>query len=75
MAESPRGAPSIGLSGFGFCSDDIGGFQHTAPAHVYKRGARSGCSQATAVCTAAILSACRGDDDDESCDVVRHFTS
>ena len=32
MAESLRGGLSLGLSGFGFWSHDIGGFQNTAPA-------------------------------------------
>ena len=37
MAESLRGGLSFGLSGFGFWSHDIGGFEHTANADVYKR--------------------------------------
>src|SRR5512140_800616 len=37
MAESLRGGLSLGLSGFGFWSHDIGGFEQTAPAQVYKR--------------------------------------
>jgi len=37
MAESLRGGLSLGLSGFGFWSHDIGGFQNKAAAHVYKR--------------------------------------
>lgn len=37
MAESLRGGLSFGLSGFGFWSHDIGGFENTAPADVYKR--------------------------------------
>ena len=37
MAESLRGGLSLGLTGFGFWSHDIGGFQNKAPAHVYKR--------------------------------------
>ena len=37
MAESLRGGLSLGLSGFGFWSHDIGGFNNKAPAHVYKR--------------------------------------
>jgi alpha-D-xyloside xylohydrolase len=37
MAESLRGGLSLGLSGFGFWSHDIGGFEHTATAAVYKR--------------------------------------
>ncbi|MDQ1913940.1 alpha-xylosidase [Paenibacillus sp. GD4] len=37
MAESLRGGLSLGLCGFGFWSHDIGGFEATAPAHVFKR--------------------------------------
>ena len=37
MAESLRGGLSLGLSGFGFWSHDMGGFELTAPAEVYKR--------------------------------------
>lgn len=37
MAESLRGGLSLCLSGFGFWSHDMGGFEGTAPAHVYKR--------------------------------------
>ena len=37
MAESLRGGLSFGLSGFGFWSHDIGGFEQTAVADVYKR--------------------------------------
>jgi alpha-D-xyloside xylohydrolase len=37
MAESLRGGLSLGLSGFGFWSHDIGGFEQTASSDVYKR--------------------------------------
>jgi alpha-D-xyloside xylohydrolase len=37
MAETLRGGLSLGLSGFGFWSHDIGGFEETASADVYKR--------------------------------------
>ncbi|MGE5599203.1 MAG: alpha-xylosidase, partial [Bacteroidota bacterium] len=37
MAESLRGGLSLCLSGFGFWSHDIGGFEETASADVYKR--------------------------------------
>ena len=37
MSESLRAGLSLCLSGFGFWSHDIGGFEGTAPAHVYKR--------------------------------------
>lgn len=42
MAESLRGGLSLGLSGFGFWSHDIGGFESTAPADVYMRWAAFG---------------------------------
>jgi alpha-D-xyloside xylohydrolase len=37
MAESLRGGLSLGCSGFGFWSHDIGGFEQTARSDVYKR--------------------------------------
>ncbi|HNB52712.1 MAG TPA: glycoside hydrolase family 31 protein, partial [Anaerolineales bacterium] len=37
MAESLRGGLSLGLSGFGFWSHDIGGFEGRPPAEIYKR--------------------------------------
>lgn len=37
MAETLRGGLSLGLSGFGFWSHDISGFERTAPPDVYKR--------------------------------------
>ena len=42
MAETLRGGLSLGLSGFGFWSHDIGGFEQTARADVYKRWAAFG---------------------------------
>ncbi|MEP7135261.1 MAG: alpha-xylosidase [Chloroflexota bacterium] len=42
MAESLRGGLSLGMSGFGFWSHDIGGFEQTASADVYKRWAAFG---------------------------------
>lgn len=37
MAETLRGGLSLGLSGFGFWSHDIGGFEQNSSADVYKR--------------------------------------
>ena len=37
MAETLRGGLSLGLGGFGFWSHDIGGFEQTSNAEVYKR--------------------------------------
>lgn len=42
MAESLRGGLSLTASGFGFWSHDIGGFEHTSTADVYKRWAAFG---------------------------------
>lgn len=79
MAESLRGGLSLSLSGFGFWSHDIGGFEayprpQTAPAGVYKRW-----------CAFGLLSShsrLHGSDsyrvpwlfDEEAVDVLRHFT-
>lgn len=42
MAESLRGGLSLTMSGFGFWSHDIGGFEHQSTADVYKRWAAFG---------------------------------
>jgi alpha-D-xyloside xylohydrolase len=42
MADTLRGGLSLGLSGFGFWSHDIGGFDGTPPASVYQRWAQFG---------------------------------
>jgi alpha-D-xyloside xylohydrolase len=42
MAESLRGGLSLGLSGFGFWSHDISGFESTATPDIYKRWAAFG---------------------------------
>jgi alpha-D-xyloside xylohydrolase len=42
MAESLRGGLSLGLSGFGFWSHDIGGFEGTSTPDLYKRWAAFG---------------------------------
>ncbi len=74
MAESLRGGLSLSLSGFGFWSHDIGGFEQTASADVYKRW-----------CAFGLLSShsrLHGSDsyrvpwlfDEEAVEVLRHFT-
>ncbi len=78
MAESLRGGLSIGLSGFGFWSHDIGGFENTAPAHVYKRWCAFGLLSSHSRLHGSKSRVRAYDDewayDDESCDVVRFFT-
>jgi len=74
MAESLRGGLSIGLSGFGFWSHDIGGFENTAPAHVYKRWCAFGLFSSHSRLHGSKSYRVPWAYDDESCDVVRHFT-
>ena len=74
MAESLRGGLSIGMSGFGFWSHDIGGFENTAPAHVYKRWCAFGLLSSHSRLHGSKSYRVPWAYDDESCDVVRHFT-
>ncbi|HZG75611.1 MAG TPA: alpha-xylosidase, partial [Paenibacillus sp.] len=74
MAESLRGGLSLGLSGFGFWSHDISGFEKTAPADIYKRWVAFGLLSSH--------SRLHGNEsyrvpwlfDEESVDVLRYFT-
>jgi alpha-D-xyloside xylohydrolase len=74
MAESLRGGLSLCLSGFGFWSHDISGFERTAPPDVYKRW--------TAFGLLSTHSRLHGNEsyrvpwlfDEESVDVLRFFT-
>lgn len=74
MAESLRGGLSLGLSGFGFWSHDISGFEKTAPPDIYKRWVAFGLLSSH--------SRLHGNEsyrvpwlfDEESVDVLRYFT-
>lgn len=74
MAETLRGGLSLGLSGFGFWSHDISGFERTAPPDIYKRWVAFGMLSSH--------SRLHGNEsyrvpwlfDDEAVDVLRHFT-
>jgi len=74
MAQSLRGGLSLGLSGFGFWSHDIGGFAGTPPTDLYKRWVAFGLLSSH--------SRLHGDTshrvpwvfDDEAVDVLRSFT-
>lgn len=74
MAESLRGGLSIGLSGFGFWSHDIGGFENTAPAHIYKRWCVFGLLSSHSRLHGSKSYRVPWVYDDEACDVVRQFT-
>lgn len=74
MAESLRGGLSLCLSGFGFWSHDIGGFESTSSADVYKRWAAFGLLSSHSRLHGS--SSCRVPwlYDEEAVDVVRFFT-
>lgn len=74
MAESLRGGLSLGLSGFGFWSHDIGGFEQTASAYVYKRWCAFGLLSSHSRLHGSSSYRVPWFYDDEAVDVLRHFT-
>ncbi|HVS53295.1 MAG TPA: alpha-xylosidase [Opitutaceae bacterium] len=74
MAESLRGGLSLGLCGFGFWSHDIGGFEGTPSAAVYKRWVAFGLLSSHSRLHGSSSYRVPWTYDDEACDVVRHFT-
>ncbi|WP_416147395.1 alpha-xylosidase [Salipaludibacillus sp. HK11] len=74
MAESLRGGLSLGLSGFSYWSHDIGGFESTAPADLYKRWAAFGLLSSHSRLHGSKSYRVPWLYDEESVDVVRHFT-
>ncbi|MED1561993.1 alpha-glucosidase [Alkalihalobacillus alcalophilus ATCC 27647 = CGMCC 1.3604] len=74
MAESLRGGLSLGLSGFGYWSHDIGGFESTAPADLYKRWAAFGLLSSHSRLHGSKSYRVPWIYDEESVDVIRFFT-
>ncbi|GGP21131.1 alpha-xylosidase [Silvimonas iriomotensis] len=74
MAETLRGGLSLGLSGFGFWSHDISGFENTAPADVYKRWSVFGLLSSHSRLHGSKSYRVPWLFDDEAVDVVRQFT-
>ena len=74
MAETLRAGLSLALSGFGFWSHDISGFEQTAPAHVYKRWAAFGLLSSHSRLHGSSSYRVPWLFDEESSEVVRHFT-
>lgn len=74
MAESLRGGLSLGLGGFGFWSHDIGGFENTAPAHVFKRWLAFGLLSSHSRLHGSSSYRVPWAYDDEAVDVTRFFT-
>jgi alpha-D-xyloside xylohydrolase len=74
MAESLRGGLSLSLSGFGFWSHDIGGFEQTASADVYKRWCAFGLLSSHSRLHGSTSYRVPWLFDEEAVDVLRFFT-
>ncbi len=74
MAESLRGGLSLCLSGFGFWSHDIGGFEATATPDLYKRWAAFGLLSTHSRLHGSQTYRVPWLFDEEAVDVLRHFT-
>lgn len=73
MAESLRGGLSLGLSGFSFWSHDMGGFENTSTADVYKRWAAFGLLSSHSRLHGSSSYRVPWLYDEEAVDVLRHF--
>lgn len=75
MAETLRGGLSFAMSGFSFWSHDIGGFENTAPADVYKRWLAFGLLSSHSRLHGSTSYRVPWAFDEEACDVARHFVN
>ena len=75
MEESLRGGLSLLMSGFGFWAHDIGGFEHTSTADVYKRWVAFGLLSSHSRLHGSQSYRVPWLYDEEAVDVVRTFTS
>lgn len=73
MAETLRSGLSLACAGFGFWSHDIGGFENTAPADVYKRWCQFGLLSSHSRLHGSSSYRVPWLFDEEACDVVRKF--
>lgn len=74
MAESLRGGLSLGVSGFGFWSHDIGGFEGSPPPAVYKRWIAFGLLSSHSRLHGSSSYRVPWLFDEEAVEVLRHFT-
>ncbi len=74
MAETLRGGLSLGMSGFGFWSHDISGFESTATPALYKRWSAFGLLSSHSRLHGASSPRVPWQFDQESVDVLRFFT-
>lgn len=75
MAETLRGGLSLCLSGFGYFSHDIGGFEATATADVYKRWCAFGLLSTHSRLHGSTSYRVPWLFDEEACDVLRFYTN
>ena len=75
MAETLRGGLSLSLCGFGFWSHDIGGFESTASADVYKRWCAFGLLSSHSRLHGSQTYRVPWLFDEEACDVLRFFVN
>jgi alpha-D-xyloside xylohydrolase len=73
MAETVRGGLSLCSTGFGFFSHDIGGFEATAPADVYKRWCAFGLMSTHSRLHGSSSYRVPWNFDEEACDVLRFY--
>ena len=73
MAETLRGGLSFAMSGFSFWSHDIGGFENTAPADVYKRWLAFGLLSSHSRLHGSGSYRVPWAFDEQACDVARYF--
>lgn len=73
MAETLRGGLSLACAGFGFWSHDMGGFENTAPADVYKRWCQFGILSSHSRLHGSGSYRVPWMFDAEACDVMRKF--
>jgi alpha-D-xyloside xylohydrolase len=74
MAESLRGGLSLGMSGFGYWSHDIGGFEGMPPADLYKRWIAFGLLSSHSRLHGSSSYRVPWLFDEEAVEVLRHFT-
>lgn len=75
MAEDLRGGLSLSMCGFGFWSHDMGGFEQTASADVYKRWCQFGLLSSHSRLHGSQSYRVPWLFDDEACDVLRTFVN
>jgi len=73
MAETLRGGLSLSCAGFGFWSHDMGGFENTASADVYKRWCQFGMLSSHSRLHGSTSYRVPWLFDEEACDVLRRF--